>query len=75
MQPTSILIPTNAPSRGSCDHEHNLIKRPTQRMTYEQTWCGDWYDCPNCTYSRLIESPELRAALAAQQESYNAGKS
>ena len=35
--------------------------RDLTAQTYEQMWCGVWYDCthPQCRSSVLIKSPEL----------------
>jgi hypothetical protein len=36
--------------------------RPLARQTYEQQWCGVWYDCtaPQCRSSVLLASPMAR---------------
>ena len=36
--------------------------RDLTAQTYEQMWCGIWYDCqhPRCRSSVLIRNPELR---------------
>jgi hypothetical protein len=44
-----------------CDHENGLVERPASKQTYEQKWCGTWFDCPHCTFSSLIPSVELNA--------------
>lgn len=39
-----------------------LVKRPIEKTTDEQKWCGEWYDCkePGCWCSVLIPSINLR---------------
>lgn len=49
-----------------CDHENGLVLRPLSRQTPEQRFCGIWYDCPHCHFSKLIPSKGLLAQLAAQ---------
>ena len=46
------------------EHGIQMVLRPLVHQTYEQKFCGAWYDCPACTQSALFESPELRAQLA-----------
>lgn len=46
----------------TCDHR-KLVRRPPERMTPEQRWCGAWSDCPACGYSVLVPSTELREYL------------
>lgn len=43
-----------------------MVLRDTRGQTYEQKWCGAWYDChyPGCMHSVLIPSPELQKFLA-----------
>lgn len=47
-----------------CPHpEHGQMElRPLKGQTYEQKYCGVWYDCmePGCKCSALIPSQELR---------------
>lgn len=43
-----------------------LIKRPDGQQTYEQRWCGEWWDCPQCSHSVLYPSADLTAFLAEQ---------
>lgn len=46
-------------------HGIPMVLRPESKMTYEQKWCGVWYDCPaKCFNSVLFNSPELEAHLA-----------
>ena len=46
-------------------HDIPMVVRPKSKMTYEQQWCGVWYDCPaKCYNSVLFNSPELEAHLA-----------
>lgn len=46
------------------DPEHGqMVRRPLERQTYQQKWCGIWYDCLNCGSSILLESEELRKYL------------
>lgn len=43
--------------------EHGELQlRPLQGQTYEEKYCGVWYDCkePGCKCSVLIPSQELR---------------
>jgi hypothetical protein len=47
------------------NHKVVLIKRPIERQTYEQRWCGEWHDCPQCHYSILYQSAALIAQLKA----------
>lgn len=44
-----------------------LVIRPDERMTYEQRWCGTWHDCPQCGYSTLEMSEELRRVYQEAQ--------
>jgi len=39
-----------------------------QPGTREQAWCGTWYECPRCTQSVLLTSPELEDHLRHQVE-------
>jgi hypothetical protein len=43
-----------------------LVKRPIERQTYEQRWCGTWYDCPAQGCGRSVLYPS--AALLEQLE-------
>lgn len=39
-----------------------MVLRPSEGQTYEQRFCGTWYDCKNgCSSSILLQSPELIA--------------
>lgn len=52
---------------------HGLMAaRPLDRQTYEQMWCGVWYDCdhPRCSASVSWPSREL---AAYHGEPYNTG--
>ncbi|WP_213997022.1 hypothetical protein [Tepidanaerobacter syntrophicus] len=53
-----------------CPYENHgqLEKRPLKRQTYEQMYCGDWYDCtyPGCNYSLLIPSEEILKLYARE---------
>lgn len=42
-------------------HKAKLVRRPEGGQTYEQKWCGTWYDCPRCHYSVLERSVALQA--------------
>ncbi len=40
--------------------EHGqMLRRETRRQTYEQKWCGIWYDCQTCHSTLLLPSEEL----------------
>ncbi|MEG3071079.1 MAG: hypothetical protein HQP61_02405 [Peptococcaceae bacterium] len=40
--------------------EHGeMVLRPLAFQTYEQKFCGTWYDCPQCRSSILFPSMEL----------------
>lgn len=43
-----------------------MVPRPVAGQTYEQQFCGIWYDCgqPRCRNSRLLASRELADQLA-----------
>jgi hypothetical protein len=56
-----------------CRNEaHGAMVLRTSPMTPEVAWCGTWYDCPKCSSSVLIQSPELQAQLAEQQKARDA---
>lgn len=57
---------------GTCDHQSGLKKR--EKPTPDARWCGEWWDCPVCGYSRLIPSDDLKAQLAEQQLSIDRGQ-
>ena len=61
MAENKIVLPVGTGAK--CDHT-KLVKRPRERMTKEQAWCGEWYDCPHRDYSVLVPSAELQAQLA-----------
>lgn len=46
-------------------HKMQMEIRSQKHQTYEQKWCGIWYDCiePGCYCSVLYESAELREFL------------
>lgn len=50
---------------------HPMVRRPLDRQTPEQRWCGLWYDCKQnegtCGSTWLVQSPELLAHLAEQE--------
>lgn len=50
-------------------HNAPMTKRDMTHATYEQKFCGDWYDCeePGCTASILIPSKELEAHLESMK--------
>jgi hypothetical protein len=50
-----------------CVHKTPMIKRPDHKMTREQKWCGEWWDCTDesCHSSTLFMSAELIAANEA----------
>ena len=48
--------------------------RPLDRQTYEQRWCGVWYDCERCHSSILLESVELKAHLAQLRTRFEASE-
>jgi len=50
--------------RTKCDHG-NLQKR--EKTTGIVAWCGSWYDCPACGFSRLVVSSELKSQLREQE--------
>lgn len=41
-----------------------MVRRPDERQTEDQRWCGVWYDCatPGCRNSALVPSREHIAA-------------
>lgn len=43
-----------------------LVERPRGRNK-DADWCGTWFDCQRCGFSRLIRSPELSAELERQR--------
>lgn len=43
-------------------HKVPLVKRPGS--TYEQRWCGEWQQCPKCTFSSLTPSEALKHMVA-----------
>ena len=45
-----------------------LIQRPIERQTYEQRFCGVWYDCPQCSRSVLYPSAELLAQVTEMSQ-------
>ncbi len=44
-----------------------MVPRSLETQTYEQTFCGTWFDCtqPRCRNSRLTVSRELEHQLLA----------
>lgn len=65
---TPEMYSINRFSSAPCDHENGLVQRPAEKMTYEQAWCGTWFDCPKGDFSRLIPSSELTEFLAKQAD-------
>lgn len=68
--PRSRAQATNATRRICPLHKVELVRRPREKMTYEQAWCGEWYDCPRAPfcYTRLEQSQELKDFLAEQAQ-------
>ena len=52
----------------SCPDHGPMTLRPHGRQTYEQKWCGTWYDCPQCHNHFLFPSSALTAQLAANMK-------
>jgi hypothetical protein len=54
-----------------CSHkEHGQMEiRPIRNQTYEQKFCGTWYDCmyPGCKCSSLFPSKELLQQIGGEQ--------
>jgi hypothetical protein len=47
------------------NQEHGQMEpRPSGRQTYEQRFCGEWWDCTQCSSSTLFPSNDLKAQLA-----------
>lgn len=42
-------------------HKTTMELRPLLQQTYEQQWCGTWYDCsePHCKCSVLFPSKKI----------------
>jgi hypothetical protein len=72
--PTPAVKQVNSPELPSpCrdprgDHKNGLVPRPLTHQTYEQKYCGLWYDCPFCLSSVLIMSDALKRDLDAQRQ-------
>jgi hypothetical protein len=60
---TGSLAPMELP-RCPTHPEFQMALRPDARQTYEQKFCGVWYDCLACSQSVLFKSKELEAHLA-----------
>jgi hypothetical protein len=59
-------------ARPACpaDSGHGPMElRPLSRQTYEQQWCGVWYDCPRCYSSALLHSPIARRNADQRRQS------
>ncbi len=61
-------LPMVLPTCPSSEEHGQLILRSQDYQTYEQKFCGTWYDCPVCRSSVLFESPELKAQLDEQKD-------
>ena len=50
-------------------HNVVMVERDMRGATYEQKFCGTWFDCPHpgCTCSACEHSPELAAQLDEQR--------
>lgn len=62
----AIILQGGLQIHGKCDHKNGLVKR--KKPTKEAAWCGTWYDCPSCGFSRLIPSLELEVELERQRQ-------
>lgn len=45
--------------RPKCKTHGYMTLRPAGRQTYEQLFCGTWYDCEHCGGSSLLASRDL----------------
>jgi len=45
--------------RPRCREHGYMTLRPLERQTYEQRFCGTWYDCGHCGASMLYYSRDL----------------
>jgi hypothetical protein len=54
----------------NCPVHGQTTLRPKERQSYEQQWCGVWYDCSQCGYSVLYPSKELWEYLEGQLYRY-----
>jgi hypothetical protein len=61
-------LPADAPTCPSEGHGR-MMPRSLTTQTYEQMFCGVWFDCtqPRCRNSRLSVSPELAHQLGQQR--------
>lgn len=50
-----------------CYEHGQMLLRPKEHQTYEQAWCGTWYDCGKCCNSVLYPSKELTEFLNEQK--------
>lgn len=46
-----------------CKEHGQMVLRPIERQTYEQKFCGTWYDCQKCGKSTCYPSKELLQQL------------
>ena len=44
-----------------------MVRRPLERQTYEQRFCGIWFDCVTCGSTKLLPSVELQDDLNRQR--------
>lgn len=56
-------LPMPLPKCPSSPEHGEMILRPLQHQTYEQKFCGVWYDCPQCSSSVLFPSKDLTEFL------------
>lgn len=56
----------------TCAEHGEMILRPIEVQTYEQKYCGTWYDCtyPGCHSSVLLPSKELKEQYKKLNEQY-----
>ena len=60
-------LPMALPTCPKGSEHGEMILRTLQYQTYEQKFCGVWYDCPRCSCSILFPSKDLLERL----ESFN----
>ncbi|MBD3183362.1 hypothetical protein GF312_13780 [Candidatus Poribacteria bacterium] len=65
---TDIPIPPMEIPECPAGHGKTMEVRPLEKQTYEQKFCGTWFDCtvPGCICSVLFESKELLDHLSNQ---------
>jgi len=61
------LLPMCLPICPTSASHGEMILRQQLGQTYEQKFCGTWYDCPKCSSSVLFQSKELQEFLKSQK--------